>query len=340
MASVNLVFRDNGFGLSRDFRLLAAALRRQGCDVAITALGAEQERWRRSKRIRTYVRAQRFVHRMGLRVRPPRQFDLNVMFEHIWPDRLLHARRNVTLPNPEWFDRRDLRYLSQIDAVWAKSSHALGIFEQLGCHALRLGFDSEDRFDPTVRRERSFFHLAGASRTKGTRRLIELWSRHPEWPTLTVLQDPREAWPAARAPNIRHRIEYLDPAQTAQFRELKRLQNQHAFHACTSETDAWGHYLVEALGVGAVTMTVDAPPMNELVTPERGLLVPYCKTEPMALATRYFFDEAAMADTVRRAIALSDAEIATLRERARAWYDDNRRAFVRRVGAALESTLQ
>ncbi len=340
MASVNLVFRDNGYGLSRDFRLLAAALRRQGCDVAITALGAEQERWRRSRRIRTYVRAQRFVHRMGLRVRPPRQFDLNVMFEHVWPDRLLHARRNVALPNPEWFDRRDLRYLPQIDSVWAKSSHALGIFEQLGCHALRLGFDSEDCFDPTVRRERSFLHLAGASRTKGTRRLIELWSRHPEWPTLTVLQDPREALPAARAPNIRHRIEYLDPAQTAQFRELKRLQNQHAFHACTSETDAWGHYLVEALGVGAVTMTVDAPPMNELVTPERGLLVPYCKTEPMALSTRYFFDEAAMADTVRRAIALSDAEIAALCERARAWYDDNRRAFVRRVGAALESTLQ
>ncbi len=340
MASVNLVFRDNGFGLSRDFRLLAAALRRQGCDVAITALGAEQERWRRSKRIRTYVRAQRFVHRMGLRVRPPRQFDINVMFEHVWPDRLLHARRNVALPNPEWFDRRDLRYLPQIDAVWAKSDHAVGIFEQLGCHALRLGFDSEDRFDPAVRRERRFFHLAGASRTKGTRRLIDLWSRHPEWPTLTVLQDPREAWAAPLAANIRHRIEYLDPAQMAQFRELKRLQNQHAFHVCTSETDAWGHYLVEALGVGAVTMTVDAPPMNELVTPERGLLVPYCKTEPMALATRYFFDEAAMADTVRRAVALSDAEIAGLRDRARAWYDDNRRAFVRRVGAALDSTLQ
>ena len=340
MASVNLIFRDNGFGLSRDFRLLGAALRQHGCDVAITALGPEDERRRRSGHMRTFVRAQRFVDRLGARIRPPRRFDLNVMFEHVWPDRLLHARRNAALPNPEWFDRRDLSYLERIDAVWAKSSHALGIFEQLGCHALRLGFDSEDRFDPTVRRERRFFHLAGASRTKGTRRLIELWSRHPEWPTLTVLQDPREAWSAASAPNIRHRIEYLDPAQTAQFRELKRLQNQHAFHLCTSETDAWGHYLVEALGVGAVTMTVDAPPMNELVTPERGLLVPYCKTEPMALATRYFFDEAAMADTVCRAMALSDAEIATLRERARTWYDDNRRAFVRRVGAALESTLQ
>ena len=33
MASVNLVYRDNGFGLSRDFRLLAGALRRNGCDV-------------------------------------------------------------------------------------------------------------------------------------------------------------------------------------------------------------------------------------------------------------------------------------------------------------------
>ena len=44
--------------------------------------------------------------------------------------------------------------------------------------------------------------------------------------------------------------------------ELRTLQNQSAFHLCLSLTEGWGHYIGEALGVGAVTMTVDAPPMK------------------------------------------------------------------------------
>ena len=51
----------------------------------------------------------------------------------------------------------------------------------------------------------------------------------------------------APAANIDHRIGYLDEA------ELKRLQNAHVFHLCPSETEGFGHYLVEAMGIGAGT---------------------------------------------------------------------------------------
>jgi glycosyltransferase involved in cell wall biosynthesis len=117
------------------------------------------------------------------------------------------------------------------------------------------------------------------------------------------------------------------------------LQNSHAFHLCPSETDGWGHYLVEALGVGAVTVTVDAPPMNELVTPERGLLVPYVGTGNMALATTFYFDESALERTVEHALDLSDAELHALGESGREWFIQNRNSFVRRVGEALAVTL-
>ncbi len=213
------------------------------------------------------------------------------------------------------------------------------IFVRLGCRTSWVGFDSDDRYDPAVPRERKFFHLAGGSRIKGTDRLLAVWRRHPEWPTLTVLQHPREAHPGASAPNVVHRIGYLDASDPAQYAELKRLQNSHVFHLCLSETDGWGHYLVEALGVGAVTVTVGAPPMNELVTPDRGILVPYADVGNMALAKTFYFNERALEQTVERALGLSDGEVRTLGERAREWFIQNHSAFVRRVGEALTATL-
>lgn len=340
MTTVNLAFWDNGFGLSRDSRLLADALRRNGCEVTLTALGMKQEHRRRRKRMRPYVRARQLWRDLQRHWHPPQVFDLNIMFEHLWPCQLARSHRNVALPNPEWFDRRDRQLLGSIDRVWAKSHQAALTFVRLGCATSWLGFDSDDRYDPGVRRERKFFHLAGGSRTKGTDRLLAVWRRHPEWPMLTVLQHPREAHPGPAASNITHRLGFLDASDPAQYAELKHLQNSHAFHLCLSETDGWGHYLVEALGVGAVTVAVDAPPMNELVTPERGLLVPYADTGNMALATTFYFDERALEETIEHALDLGEAELRALGERGREWFIDNHNTFERRVGEALAATLR
>jgi glycosyltransferase involved in cell wall biosynthesis len=339
MTTVNLAFWDNGFGLSRDYRLLAEALRRNGCVVTATALGLQHERQRRGKLVRSRVRAQRLWKGVRSHWRPPQVFDLNIMLEHLWPCQLVRARRNIALPNPEWFDRHDRHFLPAVDRVWAKSHDCALIFTRLGYPTSWVGFVSDDRYDPGIPRERKFFHLAGGSRIKGTDHLLAVWQRHPEWPQLTVLQHPREAHPGPPAPNIEHRLGYLDVSDPAGYAELKRLQNSHAFHLCLSETDGWGHYLVEALGVGAVTVAVDAPPMNELVTPDRGLLVPYRTTGNMSLATTYYFDERALEETVARAMAMSDAELRALGGRAREWFLGNRDTFVRRVGDALVASL-
>ncbi|HET9818156.1 MAG TPA: glycosyl transferase family 1 [Rhodanobacteraceae bacterium] len=339
MATVNLAFWDNGFGLSRDFRLLADALRRSGCEVTMTALGLQHERWRRKKCMGAYIRTQQAWHGLRRRWRPPQCFDVNIMFEHLWPAELLRARCNVALPNPEWFDRHDQRFLDSVDRIWAKTHNAVSIFDHLGCRTSWVGFSSDDRYDASVPRERKFFHLAGGSRIKGTDRLLALWRRHPEWPTLTVLQHPREAHPGLAAPNIVHRLGYLDATNPAHYAELKQLQNSHAFHVCTSETDGWGHYLVEAMSVGAVTIAVDAPPMNELVTAHRGLLVSYGDTGNMALARTYYFDEPAFEATIEQALSLSDAELRTLGSRGREWFLENQSAFAGRVEDALAATL-
>lgn len=329
--SVHLLGFDNGVGLSRDLRLLATTLETRGYRVDFTNTR------RRGGVPGLIQRAQGKRHAMQLARRrrgglaPP--YDLVLMEEHIAPAFLDDARFRVMLPHPEWFLPRDMEALSRIDLVLAKTHEAQRIFASQGCRAACIGFSSDDRLDESVPRARAFFHLAGSSRTKATGPLLALWRRHPGWPRLTVLQHPREATPGTPAANIEHHVCYVDEV------ELKRLQNAHRFHLCPSETEGFGHYIVEAMSVGAVVITLDAPPMNEMISPERGIPVPYSRTGSQHLATTYHFDDDAMEDAIERAIAMDDARCHALGAAARAWYEAERAAFPARLDAAFRGLL-
>jgi glycosyltransferase involved in cell wall biosynthesis len=158
---------------------------------------------------------------------------------------------------------------------------------------------------------------------------LALWRRHPEWPLLTVLQNPRTARPGASVANIDHRVGYVPDD------EVRHLQNTHLFHLCPSETEGFGHYLMEAMSTAAVTITTDAAPMNELVTPDRGLLVACASHGRQNLATTCYFDESAMERAIERAITMPDEECAMLGTRARAFYERNDRDFRERLAAAV-----
>lgn len=313
---VRLVGKANGVGLSRDFDLLAQALRDGGCEVS--QYGCEKPDRKRRRSVLT---------RLAARLRPRRAvFDANIMLEHVWPQFLHQARRNILVPNPEWFDRRDVAFLSAVDCVWTKTALAERLFDERGRRTLYIGFDSEDRYLPAVTRLPQFLHLAGRSPLKGTQRLLALWRRHPEWPRLTVIQDVPEA--VSGAANLVFMRGYLSDDA------LKALQNAHRFHICTSEAEGWGHYIAEALSVGAVTLTCDAAPMNELVTPERGILITAPAAAKHNLVRIARFDEAALEQCVARALALDEGELAHIATRARAWFLDNKAAFTPRVAAA------
>ncbi|MGH8148016.1 MAG: glycosyltransferase [Rhodanobacteraceae bacterium] len=326
MTRVNLIARDNGFGLSRNLHLLHDALVTGGFEVTISGIrrGALRKALHPLK-LRMGTLARRLSGRGAER------WDVNLMLERIRPEYLTTARHNVLMPHPEWFDQRDRAWLPRIDRVFALTQHAIPIFEALGRQVDYTGFTSEDRHDASVPRERAFFHLAGRSENKGTETLLALWRRHPEWPRLTVLQSPRSARPGPPASNIVHRIDYIPDD------ELKRVQNSHRFHLCPSETEGFGHYLVEAMGVGAVVVTLDAPPMNEMVTRERGALVPFSRTSTQALATTYFYDESSMETVIERLLAAPDAALEQTGAAARAWFENNDLAFRARIASAVHA---
>lgn len=325
---INLIGKSNGVGLQRDMGLLSAALRSLGHAVQVLAVDEVNARRRRSLLSQAGIGLQRVCDRLG--GKSPAGADLNLMLEHVWPQYLRQARHNVVLPNPEWFDRHDLRCLPYVDGVWAKTQYTRELFHARGCVTSFIGFDSEDCHQPQVPRERRFFHLAGKSTMKGTDRLLRLWAQHPHWPTLTVIHHAALTHAAGiEAANIDRRCGYLDDA------ELRHEQNACLFHLCPSLTEGWGHYLVEGLSVGAVVLTVDAAPMNELVTAQRGVLVGHESSGRQRLAQTFYFSSQGLQQAVEAMLQLADAELAALSQAARDWYQGNRAGFPLRLQAAL-----
>jgi len=325
---VNIIGKSNGVGLARDIDLLVSALHAAGHNVDVTIIDRVQAKRRRSPLAQFAARARLAWGDAQARASAA-AVDVNVMLEHVWLQYLSGAPVNVAVPNPEWFDSHDRRFVKDIDCVWAKTTYTQDLFRALGRETTYIGFDSEDRYEQAVAKQRTYFHLAGKSTMKGTDRLVRLWQRHPEWPRLILVQHMAGGVAPPAAPNIDARVGYLSE------QELRNLQNESVFHLCLSLTEGWGHYIVEAMSVGAVTITVDARPMNELVGAERGVLVPYRATGMQHLATTYQFDEAGLEAAIERTIAMSDEECARLGAAARAWFVENKSGFIGRIEAAV-----
>ena len=326
---VNIIGKSNGVGLARDIELLDAALRERGHNVAVTTIDAVQARRRRS--ILLQLRARAGAGRRKSPLDPPPGVDLNIMLEHVWLQYLDTAKLNIAVPNPEWFDHHDRRVLQLVDQVWAKTDYTRQVFGGLGCATTYIGFDSADRYAADVRKERTYFHLAGKSNMKGTDRLLRVWGRHPDWPRLIVALHRKTRPKLPALPNVELHGGYLGDAA------LRAMQNQSTFHVCLSLTEGWGHYIVEALSTAAVTVTVDAAPMNELVRPERGVLVAYGATGTQRLATTYRFDEQQLEGAIERTISMSDAECVRIGGNARDWFLDNKDSFTQRLETALRA---
>jgi glycosyltransferase involved in cell wall biosynthesis len=307
--------------------LLARVLADGGCEVTVSAIGDH-----RMDHLARNIRLRCGIAWRGWREGVARgRFDVNLIVQHVPEKYLAVARRNALIPNPEWFLPEYRQHLPAFDRVFAKTREGQRIFDALGCRTELIGFTSPDRRIEGGQRAATFLHVPGRSSHKGTQPIVAAWMDHPDWPLLTVVQREKQRIPAKLPANLRFLTHYLADA------ELQRLQNGNAFHLCPSETEGFGHYLVEGMSAGAVVLTTDAPPMNEIVTVERGLLVAWTDTGSHHLATTYHVDAQTLGAAVERALALTSAQRTALGERARAWYEENDREFRARLIAAADA---
>ncbi|NQX89578.1 MAG: glycosyltransferase family 4 protein [Halioglobus sp.] len=333
MIRINIIAWHNGGGLSRDVEILVNALPTDEFELALNG----------SPMNNATIYRRRIYHRVAnirqLSLKRSKLatscFDINLFLEDVVPGFFPFAKHNAFIPNPEWFKKNQTRHLKKIDAVFCKTQHAQKVFSAIHHHTRFISFTSADRLDHTAtdKARKQFLHLAGRSWQKGTDALTNLWLAHPEWPVLRVVQSPRTYKQSRvipkRAPNIDHIVARLKDA------ELRSLQNTHAMHLCPSEAEGFGHVIAEAMSCGAVTLTTNAPPMNELINEERGFLVDYDRSRAQRAGRNYFVSSSDLKSKVISMLDLPDDTTRLISQNARAWFEDNDRQFRQLLYSAL-----
>jgi glycosyltransferase involved in cell wall biosynthesis len=307
MKTAIILGRRNGVGLDQDAALLARALEARGLMVS-------------APRIRHVADV------ISPRFRADVAFHLERVAPWWWKGK---ARKHILIPNQERYPQRLIGRLAKMDAVLCKTRHAEDIFRKLHARVSHLGFTSPDRLLESTEPDYSrFIHVAGRSTLKNTELLLGLWQKHPEWPKLTLIQHPENA-PSTVPKNVDLIARRVPDA------ELRELQNTCGIHLCPSLSEGWGHYIAEAMSCRALVLTTDGPPMNELVSAERGVLVPYHRAEPRHLGTNFHADPAALEAAIGRLLEMPRDHKKLLGRAAREWFEENHRQFTARV-AALE----
>lgn len=285
----------DGKGLARDAEVLAALSRERGHEVEVVDFRDPP---------------------------PPTNPDAVVMLEVIVEQHL--RERCWFVPNPEWFFEGQKQCLCRFDKILCKSQDGLRLFAPLTDRAEYMGFISADRLDATVPREPRFWHNPGGSDVKGTAEIVAAWALYGIPYQLTVAGVFVAAKPI---PNVTFVPRMSDA-------DHKREQNRHLYHLCLSQYEGFGHYLHEALSVGAVVASTDHPPMTEA---EAAIRVPIAATGKLRLATTGHVAPEDVRAAVERMAGMSDAEVAAKSASARAAYEAESVAFRARWSALVDS---
>jgi glycosyltransferase involved in cell wall biosynthesis len=291
---INLISRSNGKGLDTDKKILKEALEEMDCSVTIVDLTSLK--WNRA--------------------------HINIFLQDLVLEKFPWAQQNWFIPNPEWYDQ-DIRLLDKIDLILCRTKDVERIFQKMNKQTYYLGFTSPDCYWPDMQKDYlHFFHLAGGSALKGTKIIQNIWLSHPLFPLLTVINF---VIPFTSAQSnlewIQHRVSEF---------KLRQLQNQCGIHLCPSETEGFGHYVMEAMSAGAIVITTDAPPMNEFIEDQR-CLVPYIKKTPLCLATRYEIDPVQLQNKIEYLISLPSEELEAISLHNRSVYLQKKQEFYEKL---------
>lgn len=249
---------------------------------------------------------------------------IQISEEYFFP----YAEKNYLLPNPEWFNYPN-DVISKYDLILCKTKEAERIFLPLNPNSLYISFTSLDRFDNNVQKDfKAPIHLSGGSSQKGTEAVVHAWVNNPSFPSLLLIKHlGKKNYPPI--PNLNLVYNYLLDA------ELINFQNHYGIHLCPSETEGFGHSIIEALSCGCVVVATNAPPMNEFVTDPR-CLVGYNFTAPQCLATNYYADPKSIETVMHNLLNLSEDELKKIGERNRQFYLENDLFFKRRIAEVFK----
>ncbi len=304
-----------GFGLVKDAKILQNALMFLGYDAEIIELPTAKHSFlgRITAAIASFSKIIGFLffYRRLQRFFLGKPEHISIHLEKIFYGKLFLHRKQILIPNQEWFGSAFFELLKYIDNVWVKTRFAEGIFKEFRPAVDYIGFCSV--IDSNVIYKKNgdhFFARVGMSHFRGAERLVDVWRTHPEWPLLKMVIDS-----SCRPANPPANVEYLNVFPRVE--DYVALASSSLFHIYASEVEGFGHSIVEAMGYGAVVLVTDAPPMNEVADTDCALLIAATYSGQKLFSPRFLVNSSAIEDTVEAVMRMDEERIQQLIENAR-----------------------
>lgn len=247
------------------------------------------------------------------------------------PKLIPYCTNRYFMINHELFLRNetDTSYMNSIDLIlcrnqigydWAEKVKAQNNFSY---KSIIIKFTSEFPIEPKYSKSYNLIlHSAGEHHWKQTDIVIKTWLSHPELPLIVITcvsqcyRNIENLLPKSKVlpPNMYLYKKLLD------YGEFIKIKNEAGIHLCPSIVEGYGHYLNEARKVKSLVITTNLAPMNELITPESGLLIDCAEIGKKSNgADLCFITEDDLVTTVKKAIGMSIEDRKKLIDKA---YDD------------------
>lgn len=259
--------------------------------------------------------------------------DVAIFLERIFNrDFLKNYSQRIFIPNPEWFLEPSVTVLPlQIDTVWHKSRASLETFEKRHPDIKHYftGFTSKEP-NIQVQNYNSFAHFRGKSQHRNTQKLLNIWSRRPTLPHIRVQLYGPDAnvqlpfW-------MSHGNISLMMGYYKEHADYFKALAESGIHFCTSEVEGFGHYINESRAMGALVISTDGSPMNELIDPTYGFLIPSHKQIEQHAGTRYQVEEDAIENVIEQVLGITPTERKERGMLARQAYLDDKQQFQNRI---------
>lgn len=330
-----IYFAKTGFGLRKDALILCDAITHYGHEATVVEMPSSEVRFGGVRGL--FLKALKtfnvlFFYKAVQAVLLPKPTRIGIHLESIFYEKLFLAEQHILIPNQEWFEVSHIPLLTYMKAVWVKSLFAKEIFAQYKPPVEYISFCSiVAEFDATtVKRRDYFFSRTGMSRYRGAHNLINVWARHPEWPPLKIVIDP-SVRPAVKPDNV----EFLDIFPRHE--DFVSFASGSLFHLYATETEGFGHSILEAMGYGALVMVTDAPPMNEIANNDCALMLAAEYSGQKSIAPRFAVQPSALEQAVEKALAMRDDEIVAITTAAQQRVLDFKQSFYRHLENAINS---
>lgn len=244
--------------------------------------------------------------------------DISIHLEHAVASLLPTAPINILIPNPEWYESQWINLLQRFNSIWCKTHETERIFSKyVKDKCIYTSFTSIDKYNPEILKDKTFLHNRGKSSHKGTLATIQAWNK--DLGKLIINSDG--------SVNLPHKEGILTNNKRLSDHDMNVLMNGCLFHICCSEAEGFGHYINEAKSTGAIIITTNGAPMNEMVNSSFGRLIPIIRRGSYQLGITNYIDYLSLHHSMKELLQLSEKELSLMSEKSRQSFLDNDKYF-------------